>query len=61
MRRRRDWRFYLGLPPFGFYPPWAKPFPSKEDYLEMLRGYKEDLEDELREIEKEIEDIKNHS
>jgi len=58
MWRRRSWRFYFGFPPFGFYFHGLKPFPGKEEYLDMLQEYKKDLEEELKEVEKEIEETK---
>ena len=58
MWRRRSWRFYFGLPPWGFYFHGMKPSPSKEEYLEMLEGYKKELEEELKELEKEIEEVR---
>lgn len=35
-----------------------RPFIPREDYLRMLERYKEDLKAELKEVEKEIEDVK---
>jgi len=61
MGRRRSWRFYFGLPPFGFYLRGFKPFPSKEDYIGMLEEYKKELEEELKEVETEIKEIKENS
>lgn len=61
MWSRRSRRFYFGVPPFGFYFHGLKPFPSKEEYLEMLEKYKEDLEEELKEVEKEIEEVRKSS
>ena len=58
MWHRRSWRFYFGLPPFGFYFRGIRPFPSKEEYLSMLEDYKRELEEELKELEKEIEEIR---
>jgi len=58
MWRRRSWRFYFDFPPFGFYFHGLKPFPSREEYLDMLQEYKKDLEEELRGVEKEIEEAK---
>jgi hypothetical protein len=61
MWSRRSRRFYFGIPPFGFYFHSLKPFPSKEEYLDMLEKYKEDLGEELKEVEKEIEEVKKSS
>lgn len=58
MWRRKDWRFYFGFPPFGFYFHGLKPFPSRKEYLDMLEAYKKDLEEELKEVEKAIEETK---
>ncbi len=57
MWRRKSWRFYFGIPQFGFYFHGPRPFPRKEDYLRMLQEYKEELEEELREVEKEIKEV----
>lgn len=59
MWHRRSWRFYFGLPPFGFYFHGLGRSPSEKEYLNMLEDYKKDLEDELKGVEKEIEDVKN--
>jgi hypothetical protein len=60
MWSRRSRRFYLGLPPFGFYFHGFKPFPDRKEYVEMLEEYKKDLEEELKELEKEIEETKKN-
>jgi len=57
MWRKSAWRFYFGFPPSGFYFHGLRPPPSKEDYLTMLREYKEDLEEELKEVKREIEEV----
>ncbi len=44
--------------PFGFHFYGPMPFPRREEYLRMLERYKEELEAELREVEKEIEELK---
>lgn len=49
--------FRFGYFPFGVYFHWPPPYLSKENYLRMLKRYKEDLEAELREVEKEIEEL----
>ena len=71
---RRDFRrhFWMGMGgPFGmrFGQPWGFRggpfgFPRRENYLRMLREYKEELEEmqrdiaeELSEVEKEIEEL----
>ncbi len=58
MWSRRSRRFYFSFPPFGFYFHGLRPFPSKQEYLEMLEEYKKDLEEELKEVEREIEETK---
>lgn len=61
MRRRKAWRFYFGFPPIDFYFHGWKPFPSRKEYLDMLEEYKKDLEEELLEVAREIEETKeNH-
>ena len=57
MWRRKSWRFYFGVPPFGFYFHGPRAFPRKEDYLRMLEEYKKELEEELKEVEKEIKEV----
>ncbi|GEM_PF-1601801 len=58
MWRRRPWRFYLGFPPIGMYSHGFRPFPSESEYLEMLEEYRADLEQELIDVGKEIEEIR---
>jgi hypothetical protein len=58
MWRRRPWRFYFGFPPIDLYFRGFRPFPDKKDYLEMLEEYKKDLEQELTEVQKEIEETR---
>jgi hypothetical protein len=58
MWRRRSWRFYFGFPPFGFYFPGLQPLPSKKEYLDMLEEYKKDLQDELKQVERRIEETR---
>jgi len=48
-----DIRFYG---PWG-RRPWARGFPRREDYLQMLEQYKEELEETQREIAEELEEI----
>ncbi len=59
MWRRRSWKFYFGLPPFGFYFHGPRASPSKEEYLGILEEYKKELKEEIREIEKEIKDVRD--
>ena len=58
MWHRRSWRFYFGIPPFGFYFHGPRPFPGKEEYLNMLQEYRRELEEELKELEKEINKVR---
>ena len=43
-------------PGFGFY--FGRPFGGRRSYLRMLEHYKEDLEEELKEVEAEIAEVK---
>ncbi|GAH63634.1 unnamed protein product [marine sediment metagenome] len=61
MWHRRSWRFYFGIPSFGFYFHGRKPPPAKEEYLDMLQEYKKELEEELKEVEKEIDEVRGSS
>ena len=61
MWRRRSWRFYFGLPTFGFYFHGPTQSPSKQEYLDLLEEYKGDLEKEIKEVEQEIEYVKSSS
>ena len=58
MSRRGTWRFYFGLPPYGFYFHKPRALPSKEEYLGMLEEYKKELEEETKEVETEIEETR---
>jgi hypothetical protein len=57
-RRYGGFGFRFGFAPFGFWFHGMRPFPRRDEYLEMLEEYKKDLERELKEVEKEIEDLK---
>ena len=59
MWSRKSWRFYFGLPPFGFYFHGSRQAPSKQEYLDMLEEYKGDLEKEIKEVEQEIEYVRS--
>ena len=50
--------FRFGLHPFGFWSFGMRPFPRRQEYLEMLEEYKRELQEELKDVEKEIEDLK---
>lgn len=60
-RRRGYWSFRFGFPPFGFFYYGPRPYPRRQEYLEMLEEYKKDLEAELKEVEKEIEELRRES
>jgi hypothetical protein len=55
----RHWhRFSFSFPHFGFWfggPPY---FPRKDEYIRMLEDYKQKLEAELKEVNKELEEMK---
>ena len=57
MWHRKSWRFYFGIPPFGSYFHGFRLSPSKEEYLDMLQEYKKELENEVRDVEREIEEV----
>jgi hypothetical protein len=57
MWRRRSWRFYFGLPPKDFYFRGLKSFPERQEYLDMLRSYKEELLEEVKEVESEMDEV----
>jgi hypothetical protein len=62
MRHRRGFKFRYGfMPPFGFYFRSAWHFPRRQEYLTMLEEHKAELEEELREVEREIEWAKSGS
>ncbi|MBI2918115.1 MAG: DUF5320 domain-containing protein [Chloroflexi bacterium] len=46
-------RFHFGL--------GMRPFPRKDDYIRMLERYKEDLEAELKDVEREIESLRKEA
>jgi hypothetical protein len=50
--------FRFGFPPFGFWFHGVRPFPRRQEYLEMLEEYKKELEEELKEVTEELEDLK---
>ena len=64
--RRKHARFGFGFafPPFDlrFWGPWGfrgwGGFPRRGEYLQMLEEYKAELEEELRDVEREIEALK---
>ena len=63
-RKHARFGFGFGFPPFDlrFWGPWGfrgwGGFPRRGEYLQMLEEYKAGLEEELREVEREIEALK---
>ena len=55
---RHPHRFGFGFPPFGFWFRGAGCFPHREEYIRMLEEYKEELEAGLKEVNKELEEMK---
>ncbi len=53
--RRRGFGF-----PFPFMPHFygMRPFPRREEYLRMLEDYRNELKEELEDVEREIEEMK---
>ena len=49
------------MPPVGCYFRGLKSFPGKQEYLDMLQAYKEELLEEIKEVEMEIEEISKNS
>jgi len=52
---RGRWFRFGFAPPFGFWFRSAWRFPRRKEYLRMLEGYREELEEELGEVKAEIE------
>ena len=48
----------FGFHPFGFFCHRPRPIFRRDEYFWMLERYKEELEAELREVEREIVGIK---
>ena len=53
--------FGFGFRPFAFWFGGVGPFPRREEYRRMLERYKEDLEAELREVERELESLRGEA
>ena len=60
MWHRRFGRFGLrfGFSPFGIWFHGMRPFPRRQEYLDMLEEYKKELEEEVKDVEREIEEVK---
>jgi len=55
----RHWhRFSFSFPPFGFWFGSPAYFPRKDEYIHMFEDYKQKLEAELKEVNKELEEMK---
>lgn len=55
----RHWhRFSFSFPPLGFWFGSPAYFPRKDEYIHMLEDYKQKLEAELKEVNKELEEMK---
>ncbi len=54
----RRYGFGFRFPLFAFYFHGLRPFPRREEYLRMLEEYRDELQAELKEVEKEIEELK---
>ena len=48
---------HYGFPHLSFLFHGFRPFPLRKEYLSMLEGYKKRLEEELKEINEEIEEL----
>ena len=58
-RHYRAWRFGTSFfPPIGVYVQAGFGFPRRSEYLRMLEEYRQDLVEELRAVEQEIEELK---
>lgn len=49
-----------GSPHSGEWFHGIRPFPRRKEYLEMLDEYKKRLEEELKEVASEIEELKGN-
>ena len=55
----RHWhRFGVRFPPFGFWFGGFRHFPRRDEYIRMLEEYKAELEAELKEVDRELEEMK---
>jgi hypothetical protein len=50
--------FGFRFSPFGFWFGGFRRFPRREEYIRMLEEYKAELEAELKEVNRELDEIK---
>ena len=55
---RGSWFRFGFAPPFGFWFRSAWRFPRRQEYLRMLEGYRDELQEELNEVKAEIDRLK---
>ena len=55
---RGSWFRFGFAPPFGFWFRSAWRFPRRQEYLRMLEEYRDELQEELKEVEAEIDRLK---
>ena len=59
-KHKHEFRWGHGFPPHMFHcgrgwgRPWGFGFPRREEYVEMLEAYKQELEEMQREIAEEL-------
>jgi hypothetical protein len=56
---RGRWFRFGFAPPFGFWFRSAWRFPRRQEYIRMLEEYRDELQEELKEVEAEIERLKH--
>ncbi len=55
----RHWhRFSFGLPPFGFWFRSPGCFPRRDEYIRIFEEYKRELEAELKEVNRGLEELR---
>lgn len=59
-RRYMHYGSRSGSPHSGEWFHGIRPFPRRKEYLEMLDEYKKRLEEELKEVASEIEELKGN-
>jgi len=55
---RGRWFRFGFAPPFGFWFRSACRFPRRQEYLRMLEEYRDELQEELKEVKAEIDRLK---